>query len=141
MLFRSTTAPSPFLHYWSLGVEEQFYIVWPILFFTLIALRNRKTFIYLLPAAIIIALVTTAYFPVFSFYLPTSRAFQFLFGAGLAIGISAKRNKNLIALVGWIGITASALLIPDNIANPNRFSLIPTISTALVIFEIGRAHV
>ena len=131
---QATTAPSPFLHYWSLGVEEQFYIIWPLIFFLFISKRSPKIFAVILPASIAIALITTAIYPVFSFYLPTSRAFQFLFGAGLAIGPTFKGNKNLLAAFGWAGIIGSALLIPDNLANPNRFSMIPTVSTMLVIY-------
>ena len=130
---QATTSPSPFLHYWSLGVEEQFYILWPLFFFAFVATRKR-IFEYLIPISAAIALLSTYLFPVFSFYLPTSRAFQFLFGAGLVTVTSVKKNKHLVSILGWAGILASALFIPDTLANPNRFSLIPTVSTALVIW-------
>lgn len=128
---QATTAPSPFLHYWSLGVEEQFYIIWPLIFFLFIGTR-KKLFALLLPITIAVALISTALFPIFSFYLPTSRAFQFLFGAGLAVAGRYKSNL-LMAIVGWSGIFLSAAFIPDDLANPNRLSIIPTVCTAFVI--------
>ena len=130
---QATVSPSPYLHYWSLGVEEQFYIIWPLLFFAYFALR-RNRIIWLIPISIAIALISTNIWPVFSFYLPSSRAFQFLFGAAL-VGINqAKKLNKSLALAGWIGIFASAFLISDSIANPNIYSLIPTLATASVIY-------
>ena len=130
---QATTSPSPYLHYWSLGVEEQFYIIWPLIFFAFFALQ-RKKITWLIPPFILMALISTNIWPVFSFYLPSSRAFQFLFGAAL-VGLGrAKKLNAWWAIVGWVGIFSSAFLISDSIANPNLYSLIPTLSTALVIY-------
>lgn len=130
---QATTSPSPYLHYWSLGVEEQFYIIWPLIFFAFFALQ-RKKITWLIPPFILMALISTNIWPVFSFYLPSSRAFQFLFGAA-QVGLGrAKKLNAWWAIVGWVGIFSSAFLISDSITNPNLYSLIPTLSTALVIF-------
>ena len=76
--------PSPFLHYWSLGVEEQFYIVWPILFF-LIFRKRKEWLLPLFAATAIFAIWYTGVAPINSFYLPFSRVFEFLAGAIIAI--------------------------------------------------------
>ena len=81
--------PSPFLHYWSLGVEEQFYIFWPILFF--LVLRKRKEWLIpLFAASAIFAIWYTTVAPINSFYLPFSRVFEFLAGAIIAMSPRTK---------------------------------------------------
>ena len=76
--------PSPFLHYWSLGVEEQFYLIWPIIFLLLIR-KRRALVIPLFFVTALFALWYTTYAPISSFYLPFSRAFEFLAGAIIAL--------------------------------------------------------
>ena len=76
--------PSPFLHYWSLGVEEQFYLLWPIIFLLVIRKRRSLVFPFFFLTALF-ALWYTTYAPISSFYLPFSRAFEFLGGAIIAL--------------------------------------------------------
>ncbi len=76
--------PSPFLHYWSLGVEEQFYILWPILFFVIIR-KRKQLLIPFFAASAIFAIWYTTVAPINSFYLPFSRVFEFLAGAIIAM--------------------------------------------------------
>ena len=69
-------SPTPYLHYWSLGVEEQFYLLWPILFL-LFFKAHRKLVLPLFAIATIFALWYTHIAAVNSFYLPFSRAWEF----------------------------------------------------------------
>jgi peptidoglycan/LPS O-acetylase OafA/YrhL len=77
----------PLLHTWSLAVEEQFYIVFP-LFVALVYKRARSLLVPLLLAgtiaSLVISIVSTQWSPGFAFYLPFSRAFELLIGALVA---------------------------------------------------------
>ena len=75
----------PLLHLWSLGVEEQFYIVFPLLLLLIWRSRFAILIMVLLAIASFVANVTTATdYPAFSFYLPMTRFWEFLAGAALA---------------------------------------------------------
>ena len=127
--------PSPFLHYWSLGVEEQFYLAWPLMF--LLFLRNKKKAIYALTALFLVLAFITTYSlsEVYSFYLPTSRAWELLLGASLAVSHKTieSSKKNLIALFGWAGLFLSVYLITSDQPTPGVTTVLPVVSAGLII--------
>jgi peptidoglycan/LPS O-acetylase OafA/YrhL len=141
---QSELAPSPLLHLWSLGVEEQFYLFWPALL--LLATRasaNRRVRVGMVAASVVVASfalslwLTTASAPWAFFSLP-SRAWELGIGALLAVGAYrlATLPRRLAGLAGWFGlamIVASALLIDTSTPFPGMAALLPTVGTALAM--------
>jgi len=86
--FDSEASAKPLHHLWSLGVEEQFYIFWPLIICGLARLRARllAMTIVLLFASLAEGLYRLKVDPVAAFYLPQSRAWELLAGSALAIG-------------------------------------------------------
>lgn len=142
--FATVSIPSPVLHYWSLSVEEQFYLFWPAIFF-LVARRSKRP---RLRVGITIALLGFASFvfavwllrsnqPWAFFSLP-SRAWELALGG--AIAASAKSLKrispNITSLFTWIGIAAvvlSGIYLKESAPFPGFPALIPTIGAGLII--------
>ncbi|MGO2667723.1 MAG: acyltransferase family protein, partial [Microbacterium gubbeenense] len=148
--FAQGTPPSPLQHFWSLGVEEQFYLVWPWVMLAIIvfaasrgwsALRARRltrTLIVLLTAASFgWALYETQANHAFAYFSTFSRAWELGIGAVLAflpalpLGLWWRRA---IAWVGIAGIAASLVVVTESSPLwPAPLGLLPVISTALVI--------
>lgn len=130
--FDLSSIEKPLLHIWSLNVEEQFYLVWPILLcLTYKLLRNRAKQFY---ALVVILFITSIGFnlidPVATFYLPFFRLYEFLIGAALALfplkkGHKEKGNKVLLFLS--LFATCFAFLVL------NSSSLLPGPKTILFI--------
>lgn len=141
----ATDALSPMQHFWSLSVEEQFYLVWPALMILVFALARRHS-----RQAIVIAmtLVTAASFawsvwessanPTWAYFSTFSRAWELGIGALLAcaaplfVHLQARARTSL----GWIGLTtllAGIFLVSDVIAFPGPWALVPVLGTVLVI--------
>jgi peptidoglycan/LPS O-acetylase OafA/YrhL len=128
--FDSSAASKPLLHLWSLGVEEQFYIVWPL---TIILFAGTRALTLSLIAVSFIAnLWLVRHFPSAAFYLPLSRFWELLAGALLAIGEPPKPSA-LRAWSGMILLAAAVLLIDQERSFPGWWALLPVAGACLLI--------
>jgi len=149
----SSGPPSPFLQYWSLGVEEQFYLVWPMLLVLASRLvRAGGAGKHLAPrrgrAIAIVAGVAAASF-VFSLWLThadepwaffslPSRAWELALGGLVALGAPQLRRlpKAFLAAVGWAGLGAivgSAIGLGASTPFPGAAALAPVLGAAAVV--------
>ncbi|PKR89165.1 hypothetical protein CXZ10_10805 [Pleomorphomonas diazotrophica] len=140
--FGSAAEYHPLLHTWSLAVEEQFYIVFP-LFLALVWKRWRSM---LVPALLVLVALSLAASVVggmmsqpWSFYLPFSRAYELLLGALVAarpdlLSRVGQAGRNALSLLGLALIGVSLLLIDaETMLFPGYIALAPCIGTVLVI--------
>ncbi len=137
--FDVESAKKPLLHLWSLGIEEQFYLFWPLLL--MLAARLRIS-ILVMAAVLGIAsfLLNVAWIgsdPVATFYLPFTRAFELLAGAVLACGwVKVNQSGAASNWRGWIGmalIAASVVLLDSHRAFPGWWAVLPVAGSALLL--------
>ena len=153
--FDSAAVSKPLLHLWSLGIEEQFYIVWPLLLSVL--LRSRLNFLTVTICIAISSFLLNIFVSiddvVAAFYSPQTRVWELLIGAVLAyssrhyrcslgkvyLGQSwpdQKTNRCLSDLQSVVGVgmigAAFFILTPES-RYPGWWALLPTVGTALLI--------
>ncbi|MDQ0613315.1 peptidoglycan/LPS O-acetylase OafA/YrhL [Microbacterium sp. W4I4] len=138
-------SPSPFQHYWSLGVEEQFYLFWPLILMGLtLMLRNRRRVVVAIAVLGIISLIlgvalTSINQPAAFFLLPT-RAWELIIG-GLVGALLLRGGQRLPRAVeiagGWMGLAlvlGCAVFYDDSTVFPGTAAILPTVGTAAVIY-------
>jgi peptidoglycan/LPS O-acetylase OafA/YrhL len=146
--FAAIGTPSPFLHFWSLSLEEQFYLVWPVLL--LIAARCRRarlaagiTLLALLVVSLAASVVMTDVAPTWGFYSLPSRSWQFAAGGLLAVASPILRRlpTRLVGVAGWAGIAGlavAAVAIDGSTPYPGLLAVLPTGAAALLIVSGDR---
>jgi len=140
------STPSPVIHYWSLAVEEQFYLVWPILVFTLWRVGKTKA----VGIGIAIATLTSFFFslfltatnPIWAFYSLPTRAWELGIGALLLFIPERFKQKESLrrTFAVWFALFLliySTLAYSERTAFPGYNALLPTIATALMIGTIS----
>jgi peptidoglycan/LPS O-acetylase OafA/YrhL len=160
--FAQGQPPSPIQHFWSLAVEEQFYLIWPgllslVLFGFVLSRRfavrrphsrqavTRQGIRRLLVVIIVISAASLAWSvhytrltPGAAYFSTAARAWELGLGAALAIGASGLTRTPAVlrTMIGWFGficIACAAVLYSDRTAFPGYAALLPALGAALVI--------
>ena len=136
--------PSPVIHYWSLAVEEQFYLLWPllILLFFMVATRlKKKIALTVLVAAVtalsfVFSIYQTETSPIWAFYSLPTRAWELGLGALLVL-LPPIKTKKLVGLIGFVFVIASAFIFNETTAFPGLNAVLPVLGTVMLIATIN----
>jgi peptidoglycan/LPS O-acetylase OafA/YrhL len=153
--FGSAADSNLFLHTWSLGVEEQFYLAWPALMLFLLGAwgwqgRNMdfrrlwRGMCATVAICLALCVLLTYVAPQLAFYMVFSRGWQFALGAlafmalaqADAHGRLAGAARRMAMPLGWLGLAAilvAAVVLDAHTAYPGAWSLLPSLGTAAVL--------
>ncbi|MDN7413115.1 acyltransferase family protein [Burkholderia vietnamiensis] len=138
--FDATAIEKPLLHLWSLGVEEQFYLLWPAVLWACVrAKRSPMLLILALGALSFTACVIIVRIdPTAAFYWPLTRAWELMAGSLLACkesreGRRAVGNPEYGVAAGGLLLASSIALMNSHLTLPGWWTIAPTLGTCLVI--------
>jgi peptidoglycan/LPS O-acetylase OafA/YrhL len=141
--FRAVSSEAPLLHTWSLGVEEQFYAIWPLLILLLLKFNKRYwlgIFAVLTVGALAVSQAGTLTLASAAYYLLPSRFFELMIGGMLAL-IAAHRQpasrlfSELSSIAGFALIGISLVALNGNSTFPGIHALWPCLGAALLIWS------
>jgi len=139
--FDPSSETNMFLHTWSLSVEWQFYLLYPVILLILSKIfKSKRFYLFFFTAATILIFIFSVRFtgskPVASFYLLPTRAWEMMFG-GIAFlsedFITGYRWRKTIAIVGYILMIACLLLLRTYMLWPGTYTIFPVFAAFLVI--------
>jgi peptidoglycan/LPS O-acetylase OafA/YrhL len=130
----------PVLHTWSLAVEEQFYILFPIFLILTRRLFERwlkHAVVILLFISLAASVATLHYSPTAAFYMPWTRAWELLMGTVISVGLFPRLRvgwvRNAVTLLGIGLIAYSVLRYTEQTPFPGLAAVIPCLGSALII--------
>ena len=141
--FDSAAEFKPLLHLWSLGIEEQFYFVFPLLAVLVHKIRVRRVWLLgvVMVASFVWCVRLTSSDPTAAFYSPVTRFWELLVGSALSIVVSSGRLRDvrLAAALRWTSMAGGALILLALITFDGRTpfpgwrALLPVVGAALII--------
>lgn len=137
------SALKPLLHTWSLAIEEQFYVLFPLVLMVLFRARPDRLTMFLAAFLVLSLLAAEGLshgFPDAAFYSPLSRAWELLVGAVLAVWETEERTTRTrpaangsLALIGLICVVVPLCLFDESVRHPSLVTAVPVVGTALLI--------
>lgn len=161
--FDTSSSIKPLLHLWSLSIEAQFYIIWPLvlwLFWKKYSFKLKEIVLVILVISFTLNIAIVHGHPIAAFYFPLTRAWEFMIGAYLYIWIASPSSaigskklikntnrilgtikkylnpiilSNVLSFFGVITLFISAYFINKEIYFPGWWAALPTIGTGLII--------
>ena len=147
--FDNAADTKPMLHLWSLAIEEQFYLAWPLV---LMFFKRLPRWLFPVLVVLLLSSLTYSLSLVFKgdlehdFYSPLSRSWELLLGASLAFGVSRQAAiptawRNMAGWVGFVLIFMSACFLDKSMPFPGYWALPPTLGAALILFAGMQSNV
>ena len=136
--FAAEASEKPLLHTWSLGVEEQFYLIVPLLLIVLLRAGRRPAF-YAIAIAAFLSFVlgeyASRYSPSANFFLIPMRAWELLVGCLCAFAHTQGniRYHNLLSLLGLGMIGVAFAVYDEHMRLPSAYTLLPVSGVALIV--------
>ncbi len=146
--FDTASSRKPFLHFWSLGIEEQFYLVWPLLLILFFKIKRHllPCLVILTATSFILNIIATFSDRSFAFYMPFTRFWELSSGGILAYFVvqrTAQTNKStkrfwsddhkLLPIIGFGLIALATAVLNHQSAFPGYWALLPVAGTCLLI--------
>jgi peptidoglycan/LPS O-acetylase OafA/YrhL len=133
--------PSPFIHYWSLAVEEQFYIFWPVFIIALAKLKGSRKFLVGFWSVTVVTFALGAWLtviaPIWAFYSLPTRAWELSIGALIALLPKLQKQTRVTAVCGLASLLVSMIWFSETTAFPGFYALLPVLGTAALLSSIG----
>lgn len=140
--FTAESGLDPLLHTWSLSVEEQFYLFWPILIVFFFKKQNASKLLLFISISFFISLLLSVYNineKLSIFYLLPFRVFEFCIGAIVVwlmqLKVTNETLKELMAIVGYICILCPVFTYTNQSVFPSYNALLPCFGTAVLIYS------
>ena len=131
------STPSPFIHFWSLAVEEQFYIFWPLFILILFRIGKHRAVFYGVLTTLVTSFLFSFYLteraPIWAFYILPTRAWELAAGALLVFLPELKKFRPVVALVSFVAICIATLIFDKTTPFPGVAALAPVVATVLLL--------
>lgn len=128
-------------HYWALAVEQQFYLVYPVLVFAITWLSSERRRAFVLRALLVVVIVVSSYWsitqtmvdPVSSYFSPLTRFWELAVGGLLATIATTERFRH-IGYVGLVILFGSMFVLNSQSTYPGYLAWLPVIGTGLLLW-------
>lgn len=140
--FEPEVGLKPLLHTWSLAVEEQFYLLFPLFLFLVWRFGRNRAFWVIAAIAVISLLISewgSRFAPTANFYLAPPRAWELLAGSICAFVLAgrAPRSGNVLSIIGLALIIGSIFYYDERTPFPSVYALAPVGGTVLIVLYAG----